>query len=155
MHVLMKFVYEAIRDISSLGGIAFYGLLFLFTLAVQQYIITMKLLFMIIAIMIVTYSIKSVYFKARPDNKAKKKGKNLLEKADLSSFPSVHSARITALGVLGSLTFMNIWLTLLLTAIVIVVCVSRIVLSRHYKADVAAGIILGLIVGYAAFVLIH
>jgi membrane-associated phospholipid phosphatase len=155
MHVLMKFVYEAIRDISSLGGIAFYGLLFLFTLVIQQYLIALKLLFIVVVIMIVTYSIKSVYFKARPDNKAKKRGKNLLESADLSSFPSVHSARITALGVLGSLTFMNVLLAILLAAIVITVCASRIILGRHHKADVIAGIVLGLIVGYAAVILIH
>ena len=155
MHVLMKFVYEAIRDISSLGGIAFYGLLFLFTLVIQQYLIALKLLFIVVVIMIVTYYIKSVYFKARPDNKAKKRGKNLLESADLSSFPSVHSARITALGVLGSLTFMNVLLAILLAAIVITVCASRIILGRHHKADVIAGIVLGLIVGYAAVILIH
>lgn len=155
MHVLMKFVYEAIRDISSLGGIAFYGLLFLFTLVIQQYLIALKLLFIVVVIMIVTYSIKSVYFKARPDNKAKNRGKNLLESADLSSFPSVHSARITALGVLGSLTFMNVLLAILLAAIVITVCASRIILGRHHKADVIAGIVLGLIVGYAAVILIH
>jgi len=50
---------------------------------------------------------------------------------------------------------MNVLLAILLAAIVITVCASRIILGRHHKADVIAGIVLGLIVGYAAVILIH
>ncbi|MCX6816191.1 MAG: phosphatase PAP2 family protein [Candidatus Aenigmarchaeota archaeon] len=151
MYVIKKFFNEYVRDVTSLGGLPVYGLVCLYALASGQYHLFIQLLTMVIAIMIVTYVTKSVYFKARPDNTAKKKGANLLEKADLSSFPSVHAARITALGILFALIYANPLITVLAAVVVVAVCVSRILIKRHYTADVIAGFILGLIVGYAAF----
>jgi len=151
MYILKKFVDEWVRDITSLGGLPVYAVLFLFFLLSGNYLIAEKLVVMFIAIMVVTYAVKSVYFKARPDNRTGRKGASLLEKADLSSFPSVHAARITALGVLFSLTYPTIAVTVLSMLIVAAVCVSRVILERHYFSDVAAGFVLGLIVGYTAF----
>ena len=130
---------------------ALWTALFLYFLIGMNFTMVGRLFAVFAIIVIITYAIKTAYFKPRPDNKNKEKGRSLLDKADLSSFPSVHAARITALGVLFSLTYGTLAVIVMSAILVIAVCVSRILLDRHYKTDVIAGFIFGLIVGYGVF----
>ncbi len=152
MSALKKFFDEYVRDVTSLGGLPLYFVLFLYFALSANYKIALNLAEIFVIIMVITYAIKTVYFKPRPDNNSGKKGKTLFDKADLASFPSVHAARITALGVFFSLAFQAFAVTILSAILILAVCISRVVLNRHYAADVAAGFIFGFLVGYAVFV---
>ncbi len=151
MSTMKKFFDEYVRDVTSPGGLPAYAALFLYFLLSGNFALSEKLLAAFIIIVIITYAVKSLYFKARPDNSTGQIGKSLMDKADLSSFPSVHAARITALGTLLSLTYATFAIYALSVIIVAAVCVSRILLKRHYTADVVAGIVVGLAVGYLVF----
>jgi len=90
--------------------------------------------------------IRTFYFKERPN---KYPYKSYIERIDASSFPSLHSARITFLAI----AFMNYYnemiFSILLAALAVIVMYSRIYLKKHDLKDVLAGAILGAIVYFA------
>ncbi len=139
---------EFIKDVSSLGSLAFYLLAILVTFMIGEYGLSYRLIVSLATVFIVTYSIKFFYIKPRPDFR-KKKFSSLLERLNESSFPSVHAARITVLSaVLYSIFPQVLSLSLLL---VITVACSRIMMKRHYLTDVIAGTAMGLIISYFVF----
>lgn len=139
---------EFIKDISSLGSLAFYLLMMAVTFLIGKYELSYKLASSLALIFIATYSIKFFYVKPRPDFE-KKKFSSLMERLNESSFPSVHAARITLL----SAALYSVFPQLILPSSVmtLLVCYSRILVKRHYLPDVIAGIIIGLIIGYFGF----
>jgi len=118
----------------------FYIIIF-FLLDLKQ--LSLKLLIGMILIYLIAIPIRYLYFKERP---TKKQYKNILEKIDASSFPSMHSARTTFL--LMTLTkFLNfeIKITIFLTLTWAIILYARIYKKKHDYKDIIGGIILGLI----------
>ena len=138
-----------VSDASVLGGLPFYAVLTAYFAATNA-ALAVKMLYALAALFIVIYSVKLLYFKKRPDVR-KSRFPSLLERLENSSFPSVHAGRA---GLLYMAFFFsqNIALSLLGVALLASVCGSRIILKRHYAVDVAVGMLLGLIIGYFAFV---
>lgn len=91
--------------------------------------------------------IKIVFPKKRPTGQTYS---NTMEKIDAGSFPSLHAARITlvylTLFAFASLPIMKV----LFILVIVVVCVSRVLLKKHFWTDVAGGIVMGSLVFYAS-----
>ena len=140
---------EFLKDISSLGGLGFFLLTIIFTYLIGETIFTIKLILSLGIIFIVVYSIKIFYVKPRPETEIKKSF-SFLEKLNKSSFPSLHTARISLLST--SVYSMNNNLIYFSVLILLIVCYSRVYLKKHFFEDVIAGVILGLLVGYYIFI---
>ena len=87
--------------------------------------------------------IKFAYPKQRPIPRPNRK---FFEKYDAGSFPSIHTARITALAVMVNSFYNDALLLFASTALVVFVGYSRIYLKHHYFKDVAGGFIIGIII---------
>jgi len=88
--------------------------------------------------------IKLAYPKNRP---IPRPNKGIFERYDASSFPSIHSARITVLAIMINFFYHDILLLFIGAALVVFVGYSRIYLKCHYLKDVAGGIAIGAIIG--------
>jgi len=92
---------------------------------------------------IISFIIKAIFFRARPN---KQPVNTLVERLDASSFPSIHSARITVLAFWLIMYVNDIILKIFLGCIGVLVAYSRIYLKKHYLIDVIAGFMLAMIV---------
>ena len=92
----------------------------------------------------ISYAIKALWFKPRPDHVEGVVHDNVLEQVDASSFPSAHSARAAAMA----------WIVIgaadagpaLASAVVLgalATGASRVVLRRHSVGDVLGGFAIG------------
>ena len=104
-----------------------------------------------IAIEILCGAIKLVYPKERPEKMPRR---NLIERYEAGGFPSIHSARITALAVMVNSFYSDALLLSAGIALVIFVGYSRMYLKHHYFKDVIGGIVIGAIISLAASMLI-
>ena len=139
-----------ISDVSALGGLPIYSLLILYFL-IQDISIATKLIYSLIIILLIVYSIKLIYFKKRPDI-SKNTFSSLLEKLESSSFPSLHAGR-TAILFLAFFYQSSLTMMLLGLSIFVLIIISRVLLKRHYISDVIVGSLLGLAIGYIVFVM--
>jgi undecaprenyl-diphosphatase len=105
--------------------------------------VSIKLFIGIVIITLIAMIIKALFFKVRPK---KQKTRTFIERLDASSFPSIHSARITFLTFSIIAISTSLILTIFLIILGILIAYSRIYLKKHYLFDVIAGIVLGLIV---------
>lgn len=96
---------------------------------------------------VITTIVRLLYFKRRPDGEAYK---NIIQKIDASSFPSLHAMRAAVLATILSLSFNNHLITVLFALCAIGVAVSRVMTKRHYTFDVVAGLIIGIAIGWLA-----
>lgn len=136
-----KYLKELFRDLTSFGGFLFYAILILFFFLSKNFVIALQLFVGILFIYAIIVSIRLFYFKERPKRVYYR---NIVEKIDASSFPSIHSARIVFLALVLIYNFDNTLLTNILIALVaIVACYSRIYLKKHDYADVFGGVIVG------------
>ncbi len=141
-------IQEPIRDTTALGGLALYvfvGALFLF---LGHTTITIKLVIGLILCYAFIAGIRAVFFKNRPK---KQKYAGWLTKLDASSFPSMHSARVTVLAIIICSFFNDQRISALLGVGVFAVIATRTLLKRHYAIDVIGGLILGVIVAWLTF----
>ena len=102
-----------------------------------------KLIIALVAAEAVCGLIKLAYPKHRPIPRPNKK---FFERYDASSFPSIHTARITTLAVMVNSFYNDALLLFASTAIVVFVGYSRIYLKHHYLRDVVGGFIIGVII---------
>ncbi len=94
--------------------------------------------------------IKVVFPKKRPTGQTYS---NTMEKIDAGSFPSLHAARIS-LVYLTLFSVAELWIFKVLFLLVIVlVSVSRIILSKHFWTDVAGGLTMGSLIFLASIYL--
>ena len=143
-------IKEAIKDYTALGGISLFALFIVIFIASGGFIMAGRLALALALIYIIVIIIRLFYFKERPK---KRKFKNIVEKVDASSFPSMHSARAAALAlILGSETTLLVFIILMLTALG--VGIARILMKRHDWIDVSFGFILGLVVAYIAMAIV-
>lgn len=136
---------EYIRDITSLANPV---VLLLFCLILLGW--TKDFGIIVAAIVtgeIIGSAIKTAFPKARPN---KQTYKNLVEKIDAGSFPSIHASRaaIVFLSLLFLTATGKILLFILYPLLIIAIGYSRVVLKKHYWTDVIAGWILGTIIFY-------
>jgi len=134
------------RDFSALGSLWLYLLAVLIFFMFRNYMLLNKLAIGLVLMQSAVIIIRTFYFKERPN---KYPYKSYIERIDASSFPSLHSARITFLAI----AFMNYYnemiFSILLAALAVIVMYSRIYLKKHDLKDVLAGAILGAIVYFA------
>ncbi len=138
---------EVMRDTTAMGGLAVYivvAVIFFLLGNVKvaaELIIALALLYAAIAV------IRTLFFKKRPD---KQKYSGFFTKIDAGSFPSMHSARSAALAMILALVFPQNTIRILLVIAVLAVAHTRIRLKRHYAPDVLGGLVLGVLVAWAA-----
>ena len=66
---------------------------------------------------------------------------------------SAHAATTAGMGILSALAIRKRWYSWTITAIVLLICYSRIYLACHFPQDIALGIAVGLISGGAMYLL--
>ena len=143
---MMHLAKEGIENFSALGGLGLYGIMAVSSLILGRYALSLRLFVALAALYGITIIIRALYFKERPD---KRPYKNIVEKIDASSFPSLHSERASALALLVGLSSGSILLTVFLIVSAVLVAFTRVFLKRHDKWDVTAGLIIGAAVAIA------
>ncbi len=138
-----KFDFQPWRDLTSLGSIVFYASLSFSVLLLAEFDLFLQLLFGFILTVGIISLIRAVYFRSRPNHRTYK---NLLEKIDASSFPSVHAARCIFLALALGNYFQNFYLTSFLILTALAIMYSRIVLKKHDWIDLSVGAVLGIMV---------
>ncbi len=142
---MLKHIYiDLVRETSSLGSIVVYGVIAVLFYFLNHVDVFLQLVTAIVLGYAITALLRLLFFKHRPK---KEKFKNLIEKIDAATFPSLHSMRATFFGIV----LMNFFQNMLVSA-VIILCIAgvgyaRILDKRHYTTDVIAGIILGIAIG--------
>jgi membrane-associated phospholipid phosphatase len=144
---LMEIFFKQITELGSLTItlIAIFMAYFLDrTLAINMFI-------GVVIVTLVSFIIKAIFFKTRPK---KQPTNTLVQRLDASSFPSIHSARITILTFWLAIYSVDIILKIFLICIGVIVAYSRIYLKKHYFVDVIGGIILAAIVNLCMYYII-
>ena len=134
------------RDITSIGGLPIIGLIFLLLVFLEKITIAKQFAVALIISEILIWGIRLVYFRKRPEGK-KDGFKNLYERIDESSFPSIHAARAAIIAFVLSQN-LPVYPTILLWLTAIGICASRIYLKRHHLSDVLIGFPFGLTIAY-------
>ncbi len=136
-------IREIIQEFSLVGSSYTFGIIILFTLILQKYVLMSELLLGLILVCAIGYGIRLCWYKDRPK---KEKYKSLLQKLDASSFPSLHSGRSIVLGSIIGIFFNNPILFLLIILLILLNGYSRVYQKRHYWSDVLGGWGLGIVV---------
>lgn len=133
------------KRIAAFGRDEFYLFVIVLFIAFGYFDLGIKLFLAIMISYFIVSILRLVFFRERPN---KKEFNNILEKIDASSFPSKHSVRVSLMFVLVLLNFHNYILWGLFFVLMVLVCIGRLFLKRHYLLDVVFGVILGLIIGF-------
>ncbi len=139
-----------IEDISALGALPFFLIVMLVLYLIGQKTFALQLLIGIFLAHAITYFIRLVYYKDRPQPK---KHNSLIEKIDASSFPSLHSVRAMVLFVIGSFNLKSVVAVIILFFYMICIFFSRYYLKKHYTVDIFVGAIIGLCIGLLVILL--
>lgn len=138
------------RVASFVGGLACMGAVGLALFVFFFDYLSLAFLLMLVISTILVYAIKWVFPTKRPDNRPLPSKKNmawyLWKKVDQSAFPSAHTARAMGL-VTIALLFHQWWLLLGSIFFLVLIAVARVLLKRHYRRDIAGGLIVGFISG--------
>lgn len=139
---IKKYQHQFFKDITALGSFAFFGIVLLLILTLQEISLFFKLLFGLVFTLAAVVLIRIFYFKNRP---RKEEHNNFVEKIDASSFPSLHTARAFFLAPTFIYLLRNNYATALLIALALLVSYSRVHLKKHDWWDLLGGTVLGLI----------
>lgn len=143
---IKHYIHTLFQDITSFGGIIFYGFVLLSVLLLKKTGLFYQLLFGLVFTFIITVLIRTFYFKNRPK---KQSHTNYIERIDASSFPSWHTARIFFLTfVFINLFSENILLKVFFVTLACLTSYSRIFLEKHDWVDLIGGFILAIITYY-------
>ena len=100
-----------------------------------------RLAYSLVTIEIVGALIKFFYAKERPEAMPRR---NILERIDASSFPSIHAGRVCSVAFFSYKFHPGIPMAATGILFVAAVAWSRLALKKHYPIDVLGGIVLGL-----------
>ncbi len=139
--MLSKLFKKFIEDISSFGALPFFLFLSFFVLILGDFQLFWGLMLGLVFAYFITAIIRIIYYKDRPE---KMVYKNILEKIDASSFPSLHSWRIILISVLMSFYYKSVYLIIFLSILSFLVLFSRYYLKKHYLVDIIAGACFGM-----------
>ena len=137
---------ETIRDISGFGGNPISLAVMLSFLLTNHFTEFTYLFVAIVLAYAIVMAIRFTFWTKRPDYKTKPK--NIWEKFDEGSFPSMHVIRAVMLAVILSLFFSSLIITLITIATVLLVGWSRMYLNRHYLRDILISVPIGLGISY-------
>ena len=141
MKKLISYIFNIIwKDLTIFGSLVFYLFLIGLFFGLKEYKFAIKLVLGLFFSYIITIFIRSIYYKQRPD---KQKYNNFLEKIDSSSFPSMHTMRISIVFFLSWFEMTNLVLSGLFFILLIIVAISRFILKRHYLSDIIVGFLIG------------
>ena len=130
---------EILSSMTLFGSPIFYFFLILL-LSRFNIVLAFRIIFVIILVELICWTIKFFYFKERP---VKQLHLNFFESIDANSFPSIHTARISALAVMVNFFYQDLLLLIVSLVLVFSVGYSRIYLKKHYLTDVIGGFITG------------
>lgn len=147
MSLKKSFLNEFFSEVTLFGLPAFY-LLVVLVLFKFNMVFAPKLFWALIFVEIFCIFIKIIYKKERPIPQPRN---DIFNKIDASSFPSVHSARISLLATVIYLYNRDLATLIVGLVLTILVGYSRIYLRRHYFVDVLCGVLLGLLTGLIIF----
>ena len=143
MKKLLKLVTDIVfQDITSLGSLVFFLFIAVFFFTWGEYFLFSKLIIVLVLSYIIVILIRTFYHKDRPK---KQKYSSYIERIDSSSFPSLHTTRVSALFFLVWWQIDKVLIGILFLLVFLAVAVSRIVLKKHDYIDVVAGAILGFV----------
>jgi membrane-associated phospholipid phosphatase len=142
MGLIKKLLDDVFRDLTSLGGGVFYGLILFSCLVSFNISLFIDILIGGVFSFLVVILIRTFYFKNRPN---KEKHKGYISKIVASSFPSLHSARAVFLGLVFYSYLSSYLLSLFVIVMSLAVVYSRVYLKKHDFVDVIGGIVLGLV----------
>lgn len=145
-------VKKIMEEATLLGGFLFYAFISLLFLFNKKYFIFFMLLTGLIIMYAITLIIRLFYFKQRPERRIYK---NLIEKIDASSFPSIHVARITFIFIILIFLSINIFLVGISSILTLLAFYSRIYLKKHDIIDVIAGVMLGIFAFIISFLIFY
>ena len=151
---MVNFFRRIVEDMSCFGGppfIIFY-LCFLFVMGSIK-LLAVTALSLFIGILLIS-AIRLIYHRLRPENRNRKHRinfRNIIEKIDDASFPSMHS--MTATVVAYSFYVFNSRFIFISIGMAIAVFYSRNYLKKHYWTDIIAGAVLGIAVVLSVFYL--
>ena len=109
-------------------------------------------LYLIIGIIVTAVVVMTIKFTVRRRRPQGEWGK-IYRSTDPHSFPSGHAARSSMLAVLA-LGLGPLWLGISLLLWSPLVGLARIILGVHYPSDVAAGMVLGILIGVVMLIII-
>jgi membrane-associated phospholipid phosphatase len=138
------------KQITELGSLTIILIAIIFSYFFNE-ALAMQLFIGIVFVTVISFSIKAIFFRERPK---KQPTNTLVERLDASSFPSIHSARITILMFWLIAYSTDMILKVLLLLIGLTVAYSRVYLKKHYFVDVLGGFILAMIVNILIFYLV-
>lgn len=140
---------QIISDITGFGSPFFY-ILAVFSLSLWNPEAALRIILSIFTAEIVCGIIKLVFPRPRPKPRP---FRGVLGTYDASSFPSIHTTRITALGL--GFVFATQLISVILVAIPLITLVgySRVYLGHHHVSDIVGGLIIGAILSVLFFML--
>lgn len=139
----MSIFREVIQDSTALGGLPIYLFVMLFFVLTDYRPVAYGLFVGLILCYSITILVRAMHFKWRPDRQSYS---NWMEKIDASSFPSLHTMRAVVLfGTIGYFFATPLSWMLSISGIILVGG-TRVLLSRHYLADVLGGAGIGVVV---------
>lgn len=141
---------ELIQDLASLGGIPIYLIAFLVFLLLKNFKVAFQIAVVFFLAYFLVVLIRFFYFKERP---LKFKYKNLIEKLDAASFPSLHAMRASALALILSFYFGNFILGLIFFIGAALSGLAKVILKKHWLLDIFVGFLLGVFVGFVSIIL--
>ena len=142
MNIRNYLTHMFFSNVTLFGSPIFYGVVVL-GLATVNFSIALRLFIIMFFLEITSAIIKFTYDKQRPGQLTKRK--DLWGKYVTRSFPSVHTARITTLSVIGMEFYL--YLGIIGLGLSIAVGFSRIYLRKHDWLDVVGGIVIGVVFG--------
>ena len=146
---MMLFPQEIWQDVKGLGGLPLYIIISLLALLFGKMTLFVQLVIGLALAFGVTVILRFIYFRERPDKKMSEP-RNVIERIEAGSFPSLHAMRAAVLGTLLILLFHNLYASILVGAGVLGVAVARVVLKRHFFWDVIFGVIIGIVIAFAS-----
>ena len=143
---------ELSQDLKAFGGFPLSAVLIVSSFILGLSAIAWQMVIGLVADVFVVIIIRLLFFRQRP---MRQKFSNIVEKVDASSFPSAHSARAGTLAGVLALYFQNPLLSVLFVLLAIGVASLRVVQKKHHVSDVVTGLILGVLIGFAAAFLVQ
>lgn len=134
------------KDTTAFGGLPIYIVTTFLAFVLGKSALALQLVLGVVLCYAIAVVIRAFYFKKRPNPEAHR---NWLQKIDVSSFPSLHAMRAALLAVLLGRFFSMTALTVLFGIVVLSVAWTRMSMKKHDLIDVVAGVITGLIIGFA------
>lgn len=139
-----ELLFNCWKHVTHFGGVFVYMFLVALFYVLNFQELSKQLFIALIVAYVVTVVIRLFYFKHRPK---RQRYKNILERIDASSFPSMHSMRAGIYLVLIPHHLNSLLSLYLFSALAIGICISRFIIKKHYANDIIVGFILGLIIG--------